>query len=277
MRRVLRAFALLGGSVLCGLIPSQTVQAADLEPVVEEPARFDWYVSLFGGRKWGDGDVDLIWRRHVDCPPQSACPVDREGELHSEVEDGWLVGGAIGTQLSENIWADIEVSHARLDTETDVEERLLGVDQSVLNTAVDSDEDKLRELFVLANLWFGLPLSGIFSTYLGGGLGVAHVDAELGFKPSLVDGKLSSDIPSVSMEADGWSFAYQLGVGLLIGLSENVLTDIGYRLKVIPNVDLDDPVFCDGDECDPPVVEFDADNDFDILEHVAQIGLTIGF
>jgi opacity protein-like surface antigen len=277
MRRVLRIFAFLGGSALCGLIPSQTVQAADLEPVVEEQARLRGYVSLFGGRKWGDGDVDLTWLRHVDCPPQSACPVDREGELHSEVDDGWIVGGAIGTQLSENFWAEIEVSHARLDTDTDVEERLLGLDQSVLNAVIDSDEDRLRELFVLANLWFGVPLAGVFSAYLGGGLGIAHVDAELGFEPSLVEGKPSSDTPSVSMEADGWSFAYQLGVGLLIGLSENVVSDIGYRLKIIPNVDLDDPVFCGGEECDPPVVEFEADDDFDILEHVAQIGITFGF
>jgi opacity protein-like surface antigen len=58
------------------------------------------------------------------------------------------------------------------------------------------------------------------------------------------EGKPSSYIPSVSVEAEGWSFAYQLGVGLLIGLSENVPSDIGYRLKVIPNVDVDDPVFC---------------------------------
>jgi hypothetical protein len=202
MRNVLRAFALLRGSALCGLIPSQTMHAADLEPVVvEEQARLGWHVSLVGGRKWGEGDIDLIWRRHIDCPPQSACPVDREGELHGEVEDGWIVGGAIGTQLLENFWADIEVSHTRLDTET-------------------------------------------FSAYLSGGLGVAHVDAELGFEPSLVEGKPSSYIPSVSVEAEGWSFAYQLGVGLLIGLSENVPSDIGYRLKVIPNVDVDDPVFC---------------------------------
>ena len=82
---------------------------------------------------------------------------------------------------------------------------------------------------------------------------------------------------SVEVDADDWSFAYQLGAGLLIGLSEQVAIDIGYRLKIISNVDLDDPVFCDGDECDPPVDEFAADDDFDILEHVAQVGITFGF
>jgi opacity protein-like surface antigen len=275
MRGAMRALALLGSVAASSVLLASPIQAADLEPIVDEPTRLGWYVSLFGGRKWGDGDVDLTWLRHVDC--QQACLIDREGEFGGKIDDGWIVGGAIGTQLADSIWAEIEVSHARLDTETSVEERLLSLDHSVLNTIVDSNEDKLRELFILANLWFGIPLAGVFSGYLGGGLGIAHLDAELGFEPSVIEGKLSSDIPSISIEADGWYFAYQLGAGLLIGLSENVVTDIGYRLKLIPNIDVADPEFCQGEECDPPVIEFDADDDFDIVEHVAQIGLTVGF
>jgi hypothetical protein len=49
------------------------------------------------------------------------------------------------------------------------------------------------------------------------------------------------------------------------------------QFKAIPNVDLDNPEFCGGKDCYHPVVDFDADDDFDIHEHVAQIGLTIGF
>ena len=78
-------------------------------------------------------------------------------------------------------------------------------------------------------------------------------------------------------DADGWHFAYQLGVGVLIGVTDNIGIDLGYRFKAIPNVDLDDPEFCGGHSCYSPVVDFDADDDLDIHEHVAQIGLTIGF
>jgi hypothetical protein len=49
------------------------------------------------------------------------------------------------------------------------------------------------------------------------------------------------------------------------------------RFKAIPNVELDDPEFCGGKDCYPSVVEFKADDNFDIHEHVAQIGRTIGF
>jgi hypothetical protein len=63
----------------------------------------------------------------------------------------------------------------------------------------------------------------------------------------------------------------------MIALSEHFAIDLGYRFKAIPNVDLDDPEFCGGKDCYPPVVDFKADDDFDIHEHVAQIALTIGF
>jgi hypothetical protein len=33
----------------------------------------------------------------------------------------------------------------------------------------------------------------------------------------------------------------------MIGLSENVAIDPGYRFKAIRNIDLDDPKFCEGE------------------------------
>lgn len=63
----------------------------------------------------------------------------------------------------------------------------------------------------------------------------------------------------------------------MIGFSENVAIDIGYRFKAIPNIELDDPEFCGGAVCEPPVSDFTADDELDLHEHVAQIGITIGF
>jgi opacity protein-like surface antigen len=271
MRRVTRAIALLGGLALSGLMTSQAVQAADIEPVVEEPGT-QWYVSLFGGPKWGDGDVKVEWEREQIC--NSPC-IKHIGELDGEVDNGFLIGGAFGAQFTENFRGEIEVSGARLDTETHAEEYVdYGI--GVGNEYEAKDDDHLRELFILANVWFGFPLSSMFSPYIGGGIGVAHVDAEFGTDP-FVTGGASSPTFSASIKADDWAFAYQLGAGLLIGLTEHVAVDLGYRFKGIHSVDLDDPVFCGGKTCYPPVDEFKADDDFDIHEHVAQIGITIGF
>jgi opacity protein-like surface antigen len=278
MRNATRAIALLGGLALSGLVLTPTVKAADIAPV-EEAGGINWYLSVFGGPKWGDGDIHVRDIERERCPPAiTVCvlaPViyDHEDELHGEVDDGFLIGGAIGAQISENFRGEIEVSHASLDTKTEVTDYVL-FDSGAYYTEKDNDE--LSELFIMANVWFGFPLSSVFSPYIGGGVGVAHVDADFGVG-AFPTGQPQSDTFSASIDADSWNFAYQLGAGILIGLSDHFAIDLGYRFKAIPNVELDDPVFCGGKECYPPVVDFKADDDFDIHEHVAQIGLTIGF
>jgi opacity protein-like surface antigen len=280
MRSVTRAFALLGGLALSGLMTSPTVQAADIAPMVEEPAGLGWYISIFGGPKWGHGDVDAEWSREESPCAESLVVCDfvvpiirREGELHGEIDNGFLIGGAIGAQFTENFRGEIEVSGARLDTKSHAEEYVdyggvFGQEYEANN------DDHLSELFILANVWFGFPISTMFSPYVGGGVGVAHVDADFGVG-EFSTGKLPSDTFSVSDDADSWNFAYQLGAGIMIGLSEHFAIDLGYRFKAIPNVDLD-PEFCGGHDC-LQIVDVKANDDFDIHEHVAQIGLTIGF
>jgi opacity protein-like surface antigen len=260
---------------------SQTVQAADIEPVVEEPG-LQWYVSLFGGPKWGDGDVKVEWERENNPCYESllicdlvALPIRHIGELHGEVDDGFLIGGAFGAQFTENLRGEIEVSGARLDTKTHAEE-YVDYGGAVGQEYEAKDDDHLTELFILANLWFGFPISSTFSPYFGGGVGVAHVDADFGVS-EFSTGSQQIDTFAVSINADDWALAYQVGAGLLIALSDHVAIDLGYRFKGIHNVELDDPEFCGGKDCYPPVVDFKADDNFSIHEHVAQIGLTIGF
>jgi opacity protein-like surface antigen len=292
MRSVTKTFALLGGLALTGLLSSQTAQAADIAPVVEEPAAFGWYVSLFGGPKWGHGDFDVKWERDeylceqssiIICEVSIIAPViEHLGHLNGEVDNGFIFGGTIGAQLNENFRAEIEVSHASLDTESHASEKLEGYLPTI--SAIDGggpiyknkDEGDLDELFILANLWFGFPLSSAFSPYFGGGIGVANVDADFGVGPFATNAVIGNDL-SVKVKADDWALAFQLGAGLLIGLSEHFAIDLGYRFKAIHNVDLDDPEFCGGKYCYPPVEHVKADDEFDIHEHVAQIGILIGF
>jgi opacity protein-like surface antigen len=279
MRSVTRAITLLGGLALSGLVFNPPAKAADITPV-EEPAGINWYLSIFGGPKWGDGDIHVKnIRREEECPPaiiiceRVIVGETHEADLHGEVDDGFLIGGAIGAQITENFRAELEVSHAQLDTKTEATDYVL-FDSGASYSA--KDEDELNELFIMANVWFGFPISSMFSPYFGGGVGVAHVDGDFGVS-EFSTGPVEYDTFSASVDADSWNFAYQIGAGILIGLSDHFAIDLGYRFKAIPNVDLDDPEFCGGKGCYPPVVDFKADDDFDIHEHVAQIGLTIGF
>src|SRR5688572_9293352 len=101
MRVVTRAFALFGGLAAGGLLLSPTVKAADFEPVVE-PYGLQWYGSLFGGPKWGNGDLKIEWEREngpcdlssLTCVLQPL--IRHEGELQGEVDDGFIVGGTLG-------------------------------------------------------------------------------------------------------------------------------------------------------------------------------------
>jgi opacity protein-like surface antigen len=281
MRGVTRAFALLGGLAACGLLFPPTVKAADLEPVINEPGLL-WYGSLFGGLKWGDGDIKMEWERESDpcylssliCVLQPL--VHHEGELRGEVDDGFIFGGTLGAKLGEHFRSELEVSGARLVTESKAFEYVSYGPPPTGTLYKTEDEDHLHELFVLANAWFDFQLSSRFCTYLGAGVGVAHVDAEFGADP-LTPGIAQITPFSASIEADDWAFAYQLGAGLLMGLSQHVGIDVGYRFKTITNVELDDPEFCNSEHCSPPVEHSKADNNFDIHEHVAQIGLIFTF
>jgi opacity protein-like surface antigen len=279
MRGVTRAFALLGGLAASGLL-SPTTKAADLEPV-SDPG-LQWYGSLFGGPKWGNADVKLEWERENDpCYGSSLLcalqPLIRhEGKLRGEVDDGFIFGGTLGAQFYKHFRGEVELSAARLDIESEAFE-YVAYAPGVGSAYTAKDDDHLRELFVFANAWFDFQLTSMICTYIGGGAGVAHVDADFGVDPFVTGGGATPPPTfSASLEADDWAFAYQLGAGVLVGLSQHIAIDLGYRFKAIPNVELDDPEFC-GEHCYPPVADTDADNDFDIHEHVAHIGIIYAF
>ena len=280
MRGVTRAFALLGCLAASGLL-SPTTKAADLETAIEEHG-LQWYASLFGGPKWGNADVKLEWERENDpCYVSSLlCALQplllHEGELHAEVDDGFIFGGTLGAQFYKHVRGEIEVSAARLDIESEAFE-YVSYAPGVGSTYTAEDDDHLRELFVFANAWFDFQVSSLFCTYIGGGAGVAHVDADFGVDSFTTGASTPPSNLSASLEADDWAFAYQLGAGLLVGLSQHIAIDLGYRFKAIPNIELDDPEFCGGEHCYPPVADTDTDNDFDIHEHVAHIGIVYAF
>ena len=118
-----------------------------------------------------------------------------------------------------------------------------------------------------------LPDSLVVPPYIGGGAGIAHVNGEFGVH-SFGD---PANPFSASIDADDRAFAWQIGAGFAVSLSDRVAIDLGYRFKTITDIDLDDPVFCGGNDCDPPVEEFTADDHFGLHAHVAQVGITLGF
>jgi opacity protein-like surface antigen len=261
MSAKIAAFALLGSVAITGLLFTARAKAADVPVAVEEPSAFGWYVGLFGGAKWGEGDLKEHDER--DCAYQY-CTLSFDDDFKGELGNGWIFGGVVGAQITENFRAELEVSHARIDTDSDLHIR--AYDKEVYDwDEHHHDSDNLSETFILGNLWFDWPISTWLAPYIGGGAGVAKVNGSFGAS--------DDEYFSLNVDADDWAFAWQLGGGLRFGVSEHFAIDAGYRFKAINNVELD-AGFCGGD-CN--ILDHDGDDDFDIHEHVVQVGVTMGF
>lgn len=211
-------------------------KAADIEPVVE-PA--SWYVSLFGGASWLE-DVETNYEYNN---------ISYGNEAQTDV--GFIVGGAIGTRLTEDVRVELEVAYS----ENDVDDLKFN-DTDGTSETYEGDGD-FSFLTFMGNIWYDIPLSEEIKPYIGGGAGLAIVDAEVGFAgdPSRYD---SSEV----------AFAFQAGAGLRWAVWDNVTLDVGYRLRGI-----DGPTFESGDSF-PNQSNFDANF---IFSHNVIGGMSVGF
>ncbi len=81
-------------SIMLGV---SSVQAADLyEPVTQSQG---WYVSIFGGASWLD-EFDITYSNSGTA-----------GLSETVTDAGFIVGGAIGMDISQNMRAEVEVSY----------------------------------------------------------------------------------------------------------------------------------------------------------------------
>ena len=169
---------------------------------VEQPS--DWYASIFAGPSFLE-DVDT----------------NIAGEAVSVGFDtGFILGATVGKRLNQNWRVEAELSFAHYEADD-----VSGPTSQVIFGNADGD---LNAIFLMANVWYDIPTSGRLTPYVGGGLGAAHVDADVVFDGG-PQGYQNGDI----------NFAAQIGAGVSIDLSDKMAVDIGYRYKFIPDVDFD--------------------------------------
>jgi opacity protein-like surface antigen len=226
---------LLGTVAVAGLsIGVLSAHAADMEPMAE-PA--GWYVSLFGGASFLD-DVEFNY--------------DYDGDsrtVNAETDTGFIIGGAIGTHLTDDLRVELEVAYSENDNDKFNFEREFG--------SYDIS-GSFQILTFMANLWYDIPLSDTLTPYLGGGAGVAVVDGEVTYEPD--------DGDDTAFDSSEVAFAFQLGAGLRWHAFENITFDVGYRLRGV-----DGPSF-NGDF--PKASDYDADM---MISHNIIGGVSLGF
>ena len=138
-------------------------------------------------------------------------------EANVRTDTGFIIGGATGTHLTDDLRVELEVAYSENDVD-----RIGYVDGFDGSTGSYAAHGKFGILTFMANLWYDIPLSEDLKPYLGGGLGLAVVDGDVGY----------DDYPDYDPIFDNSevAFAFQLGTGLRWQAWDNVTLDVGYRL-----------------------------------------------
>lgn len=216
-------------SIMLGV---SSVQAADLyEPVTSTQG---WYVSLFGGVSFLD-EFDITYSNSGTA-----------GLSETVTDAGFIVGGAVGMDVTENMRAEVEVSY--------FESSVNQLDYPYFPSSFEAS-GHVSSVNVLVNVWHDFDMGGGFKPYVGGGAGVGFVDAR-GFRPNPPDDYnelVGSDI----------GFAFQAGAGVKFELTDMIGADVGYRYRGVMDVTLPSD--------DPDQVNASTD----IYGHFVQAGITV--
>jgi opacity protein-like surface antigen len=206
--------AACAASILLALAPAA---AADEFDIAHEPQGWGWYVSVLGGRS-SPQDLGLAWS-------DATTAYDVEAAL----DDGFMAGIAMGAQLNDRLRGEVELSGHWHEVDEP-----LAVDYYASPTDfgsfTDEAQGEVSAMFLIANLWLDLPLGGVMRPYVGGGVGIGRLDAEITATTNGSD--------HVFLDDSDWGFAYQLGAGVAFDMTPTIAVDLGYRFKGI-NAELD--------------------------------------
>jgi opacity protein-like surface antigen len=229
MKRTLAAATALGGL----LAFSALAFAADPVP---DPG-YQWYISGFGGYSFADDyDYDFI-----------SDPGGARFDYNIGLEDGFVVGGAFGIVLNENIRTEIEVAYGNHDFANDY----VGTTAGFVGLGESGDVELVT---VLANVWFNANLDWV-QPYIGGGLGVGFASGDL----TITNGA------GRQWDGSDTGLAAQGGAGFRFPISENFELDLSYRLRAVFDITFDSEI-----------AGFNGSGG-DIITHTAQAGWTYKF
>jgi opacity protein-like surface antigen len=129
------------------------------------------------------------------------------GEIGTET--GFNIHGAIGYRISDAFRAEAEFTYRQ----NDIDQLTIAAFGLSASGAASGDVTSASGMI---NGYWDIPVSGMIKPYLGAGLGVSRVDAEL-------------TVAGVTGEGDDTVFAYQLMGGVQYDISSNAAVRVGYR------------------------------------------------
>jgi len=158
---------------------------------------------------------------------------------------GYIIGGAVGVDWGNQIRTELELSHARWNS--DKYHVYCDCEGSVYN-----GNSSMSATYLLGNVWYDLSHSSRVTPYVGGGLGIGWANVHAGIDGGPVD-----------FNASG--LAFQVGAGIRFNVNDHVSFDAGYRFKDIVGLNYSSNV-----------PEYTL-TDTSLASHNFQIGLTYQF
>ena len=206
-----------------------TAPAPVVVPVSQ--ANNNYYVSLFAGTN-----------QFADIESGMA---GYDSEYSVDTDSGFVVGLTFGRRISDTLRVEGELSFASGDA--DSYSYTEGGDWYDASGDIDAT-------YLLVNVWYDVPTSGPLGYYVGGGLGLAKLDADTRFGGG-----------QYGFGPGETAVAGQIGAGVIYDISDTMAIDVGYRFKATGSVDFDDN--------DGTGVYDDAN----VQSHSLQVGLTYNF
>ncbi len=172
----------------------------------------DWYVNLFGGYSTADKtNFDFIDLAGISW------------DATHTWDNGFLIGGAIGTRVFDTVRAEVELSYQGIDA---------GNSSIIARGITNNDHGSNDAIFLLGNIWYDIDLGTPLIPYVGGGIGVAFVDQKIDIQaPGAPGGGVGTD-------GTDTTFAFQVGAGLKYHLTDKLALDLSYRFRGITGVDI---------------------------------------
>ena len=135
----------------------------------------------------------------------------------TNLDNGQLFGAAIGFNLVPGaVRGEVEVARMGFNANA-----YFGITPSSTPPLVGiNPQGFVNAITTLANVWVTVT-DGVIKTYIGGGIGIGFVTAEMHTDNGQLD----------HYDGTGQAFAYQFGVGAIMPLGQRVAVDLGYRFR----------------------------------------------
>ncbi|KQT01756.1 MULTISPECIES: outer membrane protein [unclassified Rhizobium] len=145
-----------------------------------------------------------------------------------DLDDTWSLGAGVGYQINEYLRSDITLDYLG---SADFESSVTG-GCGVAADCTSNDAAELTAWSLMANTYVDIGKYGLFTPYVGAGIGGTQVRWDNLRGTACEVGDSSNCDPSIEYEGRSkWRFTYGLMAGTAIDLTCNTKADVGYRFR----------------------------------------------